>query len=299
MISPPYLKKGDKVAIAAPARKITREELLPAIELIEKRGLNVVFSEEVFAVDHQFAGNDSLRSHQIQNYLDDHDIKAILFARGGYGSVRIIDKLNFELFRKNPCWLIGYSDVTVLLNHIPKNYGIATMHATMPINFITNTPASLNMFFDFLLGNYSSITITPNRLNKFGVTKGELVGGNLSVLYSLLGSISFPETAGRILFLEDLDEYLYHIDRMMIGLKRARKLKDLNGIVVGGMTDMNDNTIPYGKTANEIILEHVAEYNFPVCFDFPAGHINNNLPLIIGNQTRLEVTNNEVKLEFL
>jgi len=230
--------------------------------------------------------------------LDDTEIKAIFCARGGYGSVRIIDLLNFESFKKHPKWFVGYSDVTVFHSHINKNLDVQTLHASMPINFPENTALALNGLFEVLKGE-SPVYITEiNPMNKKGITEGILTGGNLSVLYSLMGSGSFPDMENKILFIEDLDEYLYHIDRMMMGLKRAGMLDKLNGLIIGGMTDMNDNEVPFGKTAYETIKEAVAAYDYPVCFGFPAGHFNNNRPLIMGAKVKLDV-NDHPKTTFL
>jgi muramoyltetrapeptide carboxypeptidase len=289
MISPPNLKKGDKIAIAAPARKISINELKGAFEIIKSYGLEVVFNDNLYSSDNQFAGNDDLRAIEIQSYINDESIKAILFARGGYGSVRIIDKIDFATLQKSPKWIAGYSDVTVFLNDIYNNYGIETLHSSMPINFTENSNESIKRLFDVLEGKRNGYEVKRHFLNKFGQASGNLVGGNLSVLYSILCSNSFPDTDKTILFLEDLDEYLYHIDRMMIALKRAGKFENLGGMIIGAMTDMNDNNVPFGKNAEEIIADIVSEYNFPVCFGFQAGHINNNLPLVIGAKIDLVV----------
>ena len=219
-------------------------------------------------------------------------VKAIICARGGYGTVKIIDELDFSKFKTTPKWIVGYSDVTVLHNHINQNFKIQTLHATMPINFPTNTNESLESLRMALFGNELSIKFGANSMNKNGATKGEVVGGNLSILYSLTGTNSQLDTKGKILFLEDLDEYLYHVDRMMMNLDRAGMLADLVGLIVGGMSDMNDNAIPYGKTAKEIIQETVSKYNYPVCFDFPAGHIDDNRTLIMGRKAKLTVSDN-------
>ncbi len=283
MIYPPFLKKGDKIGIVAPARKITKDELMESFEIITNNGFEVVYTDSVFAEDNQFAGNDNHRAVDLQNMLNNRSIKAIMFARGGYGSVRIIDKLDFSKFILNPKWLVGYSDVTVFHNHIQQNYGIATLHATMPINFPNNTTESLQSMFGVLKGNSFEIKFGSSGINRIGNVNGIIVGGNLSVLYSLIGSSSFPETKGKILFLEDLDEYLYHIDRMMMGLKRAGKLNNIAGLLVGGMTKMNDNIIAFGKTAEEIIIDVVDEYDYPVYFGFPSGHMDNNMPIVIGS----------------
>jgi len=298
MLKPPALIKGDKIGLVAPARKIKPDEIDKAIEIIESQGFVPVYDENLFATENQFSGSDQLRTSIIQQMLDDTEIKAIFCVRGGYGSVRIIDLLNFEPFKKHPKWFVGYSDVTVFHSHINKNLDVQTLHASMPINFPENTALALNGLFEVLKGE-SPVYITEiNPMNKKGITEGILTGGNLSVLYSLMGSGSFPDMENKILFIEDLDEYLYHIDRMMMGLKRAGMLDKLNGLIIGGMTDMNDNEVPFGKTAYETIKEAVAAYDYPVCFGFPAGHFNNNRPLIMGAKVKLDV-NDHPKTTFL
>lgn len=299
MQSPPKLKPGDKIAIIATARKISTEEIKPAVEILQKWGFETAFGRNLFRENNQFAGTDKERTEDLQWALDDESINAILCARGGYGTVKIIDKIDFSKFTEKPKWIIGYSDVTVLHSHIHKNFEIETLHATMPINFPKNKEEneSLISLRKALTEEKISYEITPHPLNREGEAEGVLVGGNLSILYSLSGSKSDINTDGKILFIEDLDEYLYHIDRMMMNLKRSGKLANLAGLVVGGMSDMNDNTIPYGKTAVEIIKEAVEEYSYPVCFGFQAGHIADNKALILGRNAKLNV-NNEVKLEF-
>jgi muramoyltetrapeptide carboxypeptidase len=221
--------------------------------------------------------------------LDDDSVKAIISARGGYGTLRIIDKLNFEKFQKNPKWIIGYSDVTVLHSHVHRNCGIETLHATMPINFHKDEE-SVETLRKALFGEKISYEISAQPMNRNGEAQGELVGGNLSLLYALQGSSSDINTEGNILFIEDLDEYLYHIDRMVVSLKRSGKLSKLAGLVVGGMNDMKDNQVPFGKTAGEIIAEAVAEFKYPVCFGFPAGHTAKNLALPLGRRAKLKVS---------
>lgn len=284
MICPPFLKKGDKIGIVASARKIKPEELNVAFDIIRNKGFEVVYDDNLFAEDNQFAGSDILRTNELQKMIDDDSVKAIMFVRGGYGSVRIIDNIDFGRFALNPKWLIGYSDITVFHGHVSKNLEMQTLHATMPINFKDNTEEALESLFNSIQGKFSSQEFNSFKLNRSGEADGLLVGGNLSVLYSLLGSNSFPNTDGKILFLEDLDEYLYHIDRMMIGLKRAGKLQNLAGLLIGGMTQMNDNTIPFGKSAEEIIRETVEDYNYPVYFGFPSGHFDNNIALVMGKR---------------
>jgi muramoyltetrapeptide carboxypeptidase len=301
MIRPDYLKTGDTVIIVSTARKVSRMEIKPAIDLLTSWGLNVQTGKNLYKSDNQFSGTDEERAGDLQRALNSK-AQAILFARGGYGTVRIIDAIDWKRFIKNPKWLIGFSDLTVLHSHIQRNCGIQSLHGPMAFNLAGLNATCLNVYKETLFGSplrYSSSKQQPHleKLNRKGKAKGRLIGGNLSVLYSALGSPSDIDTEGKILFLEDLDEYLYHIDRMMINLKRNGKLKGLAGLIVGGMNDMKDNTIPFGKTAEEIIHEAVAEYSFPVVYGFPAGHIPNNYPLILGSEVTLNVTD-KMELTF-
>ncbi|PJA09573.1 MAG: LD-carboxypeptidase [Flavobacteriales bacterium CG_4_10_14_0_2_um_filter_32_8] len=289
MEKPRYLRKGDKIAIVATARKVSLAELQPAIEVFNNWGFEVILGKNLLNEDDQFSGTTTQRVQDLQQALDDNTIKAIFCARGGYGTVKIIDGLDFSEFQKHPKWIVGYSDVTVLHNHINQNFNIQTLHATMPINFSTNSVESLQSLKNALFGEKLSYQFDTHLLNRKGEAAGELVGGNLSIIYSLTGSVSQLDTKNKILFIEDLDEYLYHIDRMMMNLKRVGMLKNLSGLIVGGMTAMKDNTIPYGKTAEEIILDAVKEYDYPVCFGFEAGHISTNLALKMGATVKLKV----------
>jgi muramoyltetrapeptide carboxypeptidase len=287
---PPKLKSGDQIAIAASARKISADELQNAVEIFESWGLKVILHPDLFSVKNQFAGDDDTRAFVLNSYLQNPDIKAVIFARGGYGTVRIIDKIDFSYLDKYPKWLIGYSDITVLHNHVHNNTNWCTLHATMPINMQTHNinMQSVLALKSVLMGNDEIVyPITYNELNKPGEGTAEIVGGNLSVIYSLLGSASDINTNGKILFLEDLDEYLYHIDRMMQALKRAGKLSNLAGLIVGGMSDMKDNLVPFGLGAEQIIANTIKEFNYPVTYNFPAGHQDVNLPLIIGSPIKL------------
>lgn len=298
MIQPNYLKKGDTVAIVSTARKISSDQIIVAIKLLEKWGLNVVIGNTIGLEENQFAGNDVARINDFQQLLNNPKVKAIWCARGGYGTVRLIDQLDFAAFKKRPKWIIGYSDITVLHSHI-HNLGIETLHATMPINIEKNSKESLETLKKSLFGKNMAYEIPADEKNKSGNASGELVGGNLSVLYSLLGSKSSIKTDGKILFIEDLDEYLYHIDRMLMNLKRNGYFDNLKGLIVGGMTDMHDNEIPFGKTAEKIILDCVAEFDFPVVFNFPAGHLDDNRALILGRTVELNVTQEKANLKFL
>jgi muramoyltetrapeptide carboxypeptidase len=298
MIQPPYLKKGDKIGIVSPARSITFDEVHPAIRFFQRHRLEVVLGTYIFSRHHQFAGTDEQRRKDLQYMLDEDKIRAVVCARGGYGIVRIIDKLDFTKFCENPKWIVGFSDVTVLHAHLHNLYGIETLHAVMPVNIRSENPDdTLKTMMNALCGVRLAYKYSKQALSREGLAEGLLVGGNLSILYSLMGTVSEPDTAGKILFIEDVDEYLYHIDRMMMNLKRAGKLAKLNGLIVGGMSKMNDNAIPFGLTANEIIAEAVKDYKYPVCFDFPAGHLDTNLALILGRKVTLKI-DKEVELVF-
>tara|TARA_B100000287_G_scaffold413196_1_gene444453 strand:- start:237 stop:1127 length:891 start_codon:yes stop_codon:yes gene_type:complete len=289
------LNFGDKIGIISTARKINLEELEKAINIFNEWGLKVCFGANLFNEENQFSGTVEERASDLQLMLDDDTIKAIICARGGYGTVQIIDKINFSSFIKNHKWIVGYSDVTVLHSHL-HNFNIPTIHATMPINFKNNTTESIESLKNALFGINKEIKCPSHRLNVLGKVKGQIVGGNLSILYSLLGSDSDIETDGKILFIEDLDEYLYHIDRMMINLKRNGKLANIKAIIIGGMTKIQDNDIPFGKSAEEIILDHVKEYKIPACFGFPSGHIDDNRCIKFGIESVLEINKNQVIL---
>jgi len=295
---PPFLQLNDKVAIIASARKVSRAEMQPAIKLLNKWGLQVVVYNHLFAHENQFAGADNLRAADLQNALDDKDIKAIFMARGGYGTLRIIDHLNFSKFNKKPKWIIGFSDITVLHSHIQTKFKIATLHAAMPITFGKDELSTFSLK-ESLFGNFNSHSFkTKNSLNRIGIANGKIVGGNLSLLYAMQGSKSDIKTKNKILFIEDLDEQLYHIDRMILSLKRARKLSNLKALIVGSMIDMKDNSIPYGKTAQQIIYDAVKEYDYPVVFDFPAGHDVKNIPLFLGMKATVNITKTNCELRF-
>jgi muramoyltetrapeptide carboxypeptidase len=295
MIIPKKLEAGDKIGVISTARKITIQELSPAIKTIESWGLKVVLGINLFKEEDQFSGTVEQRTADLQSMIDDNSIKAILCARGGYGTVQIIDSIDFTNLKINSKWIVGYSDVTVLHSHL-NNLGIASLHATMPINFKSNTKESLLSLKNSLFSNLNRIECQAHPFNKFGKIVGDIVGGNLSILYSLLGSQSDIDTTSKILFIEDLDEYLYHIDRMMMNLKRNGMLGKLKGLIVGGMSDMNDNSIPFGKTAEQIILEYTKNYDFPICFGFPAGHLSDNRCVRLGINFVLEISKNGVSL---
>jgi muramoyltetrapeptide carboxypeptidase len=297
MIRPNYLKEGNTVAIVSTARKISKKELIPAITILKKWELKVVLGTSIETEEHQFAGNDKLRTSDFQTMLDHPEIDAIWCARGGYGTVRIIDQLDFSNFKNHPKWIIGYSDVTVLHAHLHQ-LGIETLHAQMPLSIETKSDATINSIKATLFGEHYRIKVLSEKNNSTGKASGQLIGGNLSILYSLCGSPSALNTKGKILFIEDLDEYLYHIDRMLQNLKRNGMFDELEGLIVGGMSQMHDNDIPFGKNAAEMILDICSEYDFPITFNFPAGHLEDNRALILGRKVDLMVNKKGVTLSF-
>ena len=288
MITPPHLQKGDTVAILATARKNLDDNLKPAIDLLKSWGLNVVIGSSIGLDNNQLAGTDEQRAADFQQQLNNPDIKAIWCVKGGYGTVRMIDLLDFTAFKKNPKWIVGFSDVTVLHNHL-NTLGFKSIHGIMPVTVAKATPEAIETLRIALFGEKLKYEIDPFMMNRPGKATGELVGGNLSILYSLFGSPSAIDCTDKILFIEDLDEYLYHIDRMMINLKRNGCLESIKGIVVGSMTKMKDNDIPWGKNAIEIIEDVTKTYNIPVLYNFPAGHIQDNRALILGDIVTINV----------
>lgn len=299
MITPAYLKKVDKIGIVAPARKIDQDEIEASLTVFKRWGLEVELGKNIFAQDRQFAGTDEQRAADLQYMLDNPEIKAIVCARGGYGTVKTLKRLDFSTFLKNPKWIVGYSDITALHAYLNQNLKVKSIHGTMPFNFPKDTSENeaILTLKRTLWGEQNKYEIEPHEFNRTGKARGELIGGNLSVLYSIAGTKYDIETTNKILILEDLDEYLYHIDRMMMNLKYSGKLKNLKALIVGGMTDMNDNQISFGKSAYEIIRDATAEYDYPVCYNFPVGHIENNYSLILGSEVVLELSREKVVLK--
>lgn len=277
-----------KVAIAAPARKVTPEEMEFAIHWLYDNDFESVFDNRLYSVDNIAAGSDTLRTAIIQEYLDRDDIDAIWMARGGYGSIRIIDRLDFTRFIQHPKPIIGFSDVTVFHGKLSR-LGFPSIHASMPHILANKTPEALQSLIDALTGKPLNYNWSSHPLNKFGSVTGFIVGGNLSVLCGMLGSNSFPETDGKILFIEEVDEYIYHVERMMYALKRAGKLDHLKALVIGGLTDIHDNPDPFGKSVEQAIFDVVNDYNYPVCFGFPAGHQPDNRAIVFGKEVELSV----------
>ena len=299
MLRPSALKLNDSIRILTTARKVSLEEIQEAVNWLEGLGYEVNLGKTIGLEDHQYGGTDKERIRDFQEALDDHELKAIWFARGGYGSIRILESIIWDQFIQNPKWLIGFSDMTIWHNQVNQFYGIQTLHAIMPLTFPKASAEGKNLLAKNLAGHFPAINWSIHPNNKNGDTaEGEIIGGNLSILYSLLGTKSGFNTNGKILFIEEIDEYLYHIDRMMISLKLAGKLDGLKALVVGGFTDIKDNEIPFGKSYEEIILEHTEDFSYPVIFDFPAGHIDDNRPLLLNAKVRIE-TSNEMYLQYV
>lgn len=289
------LQQRDTIRIISTARKISPTEVLPAILKLQEWGYRVETGQHLFKEYNQFAGTDEQRAEDLQNTINDENVNAILCARGGYGTVRIIDKIDFSPLLKQHKPIIGFSDVTVLLAHLSQ-LNIPSVHATMPILFEQEgnheALASLKNIFSGTPNEYS---IKTHPFNSLGKTKAPIVGGNLSIINNLIGTTSGLDTKGKILFLEDLDEYEYHIDRMMVHLDRAGLLKDLAGLIIGHMSGMHDNTISFGSTAYETIKRITDKYNYPICFDFPVGHEADNRAIRCNEVATLIVESHEVK----
>lgn len=296
---PPYLKPGDQIGITCPAGYITEEEIQPALRTIESWGFRIKMGNTVGKRDYGFGGTDDERAADLQKMINDPTVKAILCARGGYGSVRIIDRINFTPLVQRPKWIIGFSDITVIHSHLNHNYGIASLHSKMcnsfPEDWLETEPLQRESILSIrkaLTGEYIHYPVVPSAFNKGGIGEGPLVGGNLKTLETLSGSASDLYTAGKILFVEDTGEYLYSIDRMFWNLKRTGKLSKLKGLIVGGFRIKPDDPgEEFGRSLEEIVLEKVKDYQYPVCFDFPVGHQKNNFALKCGLRHQLQVSN--------
>ncbi len=299
MFQPALLNKGDKIGLVAPAGKIDHQKINIAKTVLESLGYEVILGKHVYDEHHIFAGTDEDRATDFQFMLDHEEIKAIICARGGYGSIRIINKLSFDGFERHPKLMIGFSDITIFharLNHL--HFG--SLHATMPINFTENIAdsSSLQKLVNYLEGKLTNYQIPSHQLNRSGSCEAELVGGNLSIICSLNATDYELNMHGKILFIEDLNEDLYHLDRLMHNLKLGGKLEHLEGLIVGGMSDMKDSETPFGKSAYEIIQDAIKDYNYPVIFNFPAGHIDENWPLPFGKKVNIDVNDKEVNVSW-
>ncbi len=301
-IRPSHLAKGDTVAIVAPSGVLNHREreINQAKALLEQWGLNVVLGAHVFSKDNHFAGTDKQRAEDLQNAMDNPKIKAIWAARGGYGTVRILDKLDYSKFKDNPKWLIGYSDITALHNQL-HNKGFESLHAMMPTSLTKDTSEiqkTIASFKTALFGNPLVYTIESSKYNKTGTATGPLVGGNLTMLHSMLGSKTSIDTSEKILFIEDIGEYKYHIDRMLQSLKRAGYFTNCKALIVGGMTKLKKNTTSWGSPIEQLVLDALTDYNFPIAFHMPSGHDKDNRALILGRQINLTVGTTQTTIVF-
>ncbi|RZL33448.1 MAG: LD-carboxypeptidase [Pedobacter sp.] len=295
---PAYLKKGDKIAIVCPAKKLPKS-IDVGIAILQSWGLEVVQGKTVTGSYHQFSGTDDERAADLQQYLDDPSVKAIIAGRGGYGTIRIIDKLDFTAFNENPKWLIGFSDITILLSHAFAKLNVQSIHGQMPYTFDDSTPEALESLRKILFGEEVSYSYESSFANKEGKADGILIGGNLSLLIAVEGSVSEMDFTNKILFLEDVGEHEYSIDRMMRLLKRAGKLANLKGLIIGAFNEIDEEKIPFGQTPEELIWDLVKDYDYPVCFNFPTGHIDDNRAMVLGKNVSLRVDQNKVEFKYL
>lgn len=300
MLKPRYLKAGDRVRIVSPAGFVKEEKVLPAVELLRNEGFEVILGDHVFIRRFQFAGTDEQRLSDLQLALDDPVCKAVICSRGGYGTLRIAENINFNKFKEHPKWVVGFSDITVLHACLQKE-SFCSIHGAMPAFYLKEGQPSQNFseLINMLKAGNSGHILPAHNLNRTGSATGTLTGGNLSLLYSLIGTPFEPDMRDRILFIEDISEYLYHLDRMMYSLKLSGKLENLKALIVGDFTEMKDNDSPFGQSVEEIILNVVSEYSYPVCFGFPAGHSGINLPLMLGADYSLVMNKNQVSFSMI
>ena len=297
MIAPAPLKKGDLIYITAPAKAIDESPVFFTRDFFIKQGFRVEISKHCFGQFNYFSGTDEERMEDLQYGIDHPEVKAIICARGGYGCIRILDGIRWANMLREPKWLIGFSDITVF-HHRLYNLGVQAIHGTMSLNFEKNSPETFETLLAALTGQEYCIQSTINAMNKHGNAKGKLIGGNLSIVYSLLGTDDAYNFEDSILFLEDLAEHYYHLDRMFYALKKCGALDKIKGLVIGGMTELEDTTIPFGMTLEEIVLQHFTFKKIPICFDFPAGHIDDNRALIFGKEVQMSVDENGGTLIF-
>ena len=296
MAIPPLLKSGDLVSVLSPASHTNSNAWEKGIEVLEKWGLRVDRGEHYLSQHFGFGGTDAERLNDLQKALDNPEIKAIFPIRGGYGTSRLLDDLDFSHFLQNPKWIVGFSDITALLMHI-DTLGVAGIHGPMPNNFCQKGGEfSLQALNEVLFNGHAIYTCKPHPSTIFGEVHGELIGGNLSLLTHLMGSKSFRKPVGKILVIEEIGERLYHVDRMLVQLKRSGYFEGLIGMIIGGFTDCNEAPLTIGKSAQELILEHTEDYHFPIAFDFPLGHVPANHPVIFGVKSNLLISSEKVQL---
>jgi muramoyltetrapeptide carboxypeptidase len=297
---PQPLKQGDRIRIVCTARAVVLDEILPAAEWIRNLGFRVEYGETIGQTDGQFGGSDEQRATDLQNAINDDGIRAIWCARGGYGTIRILDKIDFEPLKKNPKWIIGFSDITAL--HVALfRHGLVSLHAPMPITFnrTSDTSVAFGLLLSYLMGNYTPLTWEKSANDVAGIAQGRIFGGNLSVLYSLRGTPFDTDTKQTLFFVEDIDEYLYHIDRMVNNFHHGGRFRKVAGLISGQFTKMNDNTVPFGHTPNDILARYAEKNKVPVqSYNSPFGHLDYNLPLLHGATATLEVGTKNVMLSY-
>jgi muramoyltetrapeptide carboxypeptidase len=296
---PHYLKQGDAIGMICPSGYMPLEKAQKCIDTLQQWGFEIRIGKTLGSQFNYFSGTDEMRVNDLQSMLDDKSIKAIFCARGGYGLSRIIEDIDFKNFIQNPKWIVGYSDITLFHAHVYSNFNIASLHAPMAAAFneIDESKEYIQSIYDSLTGIHQSYKIAGHALNRNGICAGELVGGNLAILAHVIGSKSDVNTKNKILFIEDIGEYKYSIDRMLMQLKRAGKLEGLAGLIVGNFSEIKDTTIPFGQEVSDLIFDKVKEYNYPVCFDFPVGHVKENYALKVAVKYDLIIEKERVTLK--
>ncbi len=284
------------IRIVSPAKAISKDLIDYAQNLLESNGFSVEIGKNAIGQHHYFSGTDEERLNDFQAAIDDHSVDIILCARGGYGSIRIVDRISFSALKRYPKLIVGFSDITVFHLHVHQYLKLPTLHATMPLNFKNNSEESINSLIKALNEQSNFYKILSDKSNLQGKAKGQLIGGNLAIIYALIGTNSDINFAGKILFIEDVGEYIYAIDRMFWALEKSGKLSGLRGLIVGGMTSIKDTEVGFGQSVKDLILDRVSGYNYPVCFNFPAGHINDNRALVLGKESLLTVEKDNVTL---
>jgi muramoyltetrapeptide carboxypeptidase len=298
MIQPPVLKPGDLIYITAPAKFMDPQAVLYAKKHLEQNGFRVLISENCLGTHHYFSGTDEERLLDFQFGIDHPDVRAILCARGGYGSIRLVDRINWANMLREPKWLIGFSDITVFHHRLNK-LGVQSIHGSMPINFEKNTDAALATLINTLQGSWPQFLLPSNQSNKAGIATGNLIGGNLSIVYSMLGTDDQFDFEDSILFLEDVGEHYYQVERMLYALKKAGTFQKIKGLIIGGISELEDTDPPLGRSIEEVVLDQLEYTRIPVLFDFPGGHIADNRAIIVGKKIQLTVSEEETSVVYL